>query len=98
MIRVPAVIVRLCACLHFGLPTNDTSHVFPIACVWILVKTSVFNLLCLSPPFHRWEQVLTMDQRERLKIAAGAQKQAEAFSQERFLQDFTSAVGPALPH
>ncbi|GIL65630.1 hypothetical protein Vafri_19214 [Volvox africanus] len=43
-------------------------------------------------------RVLTMDQRERLKIAAAAQRHAKSFSTERFLQDFTAAVAPVLPH
>ncbi len=38
-----------------------------------------------------------MDQRERLKIAAAAQRQARAFSTERFMQDFTAAVAAVLP-
>ncbi|EFJ50473.1 hypothetical protein VOLCADRAFT_103930 [Volvox carteri f. nagariensis] len=42
-------------------------------------------------------RVLTMDQRERMKIAAAAQKQAMAFSTERFLHDFTAVVAPVLP-
>ncbi|GLC39586.1 hypothetical protein PLESTB_000810100 [Pleodorina starrii] len=42
-------------------------------------------------------RVLTMDQRERLKIAAAAQRQATRFSTERFLQDFNAAVAPVMP-
>ncbi|KAG2488628.1 hypothetical protein HYH03_012800 [Edaphochlamys debaryana] len=42
-------------------------------------------------------RVLTMDQRERLRIAAAAQQQAGRFSTERFLADFTALVGPLLP-
>ncbi|KAG2424176.1 hypothetical protein HXX76_014709 [Chlamydomonas incerta] len=42
-------------------------------------------------------KVLTMDQRERLRLAAAAQRQASRFSTERFLQDFTAALADVLP-
>lgn len=42
-------------------------------------------------------RVLTMDQRERLQIAAAAQQQASRFSTERFMAEFTEAVRPVLP-
>ncbi|KAG2432718.1 hypothetical protein HYH02_012852 [Chlamydomonas schloesseri] len=42
-------------------------------------------------------KVLTMDQRERLRVAAAAQRQASRFSTERFLQDFTAALDGVLP-
>jgi len=42
-------------------------------------------------------QVLIMDQRDRLKIAAAAQKHASSFSTQRFEQDFMAAIGPMLP-
>ena len=38
-----------------------------------------------------------MDQRERLRVAAAAQRQAGRFSTERFLQDFTAALADVLP-
>ncbi len=42
-------------------------------------------------------EVLAMEQRERLRIAAAAQRRASMFSTERFLQDFTAALLPLLP-
>ncbi|KXZ55239.1 hypothetical protein GPECTOR_3g38 [Gonium pectorale] len=42
-------------------------------------------------------RVLTMDQRERLRMAAAAQQQARRFSHQRFHQDFTAAVAGVLP-
>lgn len=42
-------------------------------------------------------QVLAMDQRDRLKIAAAAQARASRFSVERFVDSFIGVVGPMLP-
>lgn len=42
-------------------------------------------------------EVLAMEQQERLRIAAAAQRHASKFSTERFLKDFTAAVLPLLP-
>jgi hypothetical protein len=43
-------------------------------------------------------QVLEMDQRDRLRIAAAAQRRAATmFSTERFHQAFMQAVSPVLP-
>jgi alpha-1,2-mannosyltransferase len=38
-----------------------------------------------------------MDQRDRLKIAAAAQRRASQFSTERFHQSFMSVMEPVLP-
>ncbi|MEW5302545.1 MAG: hypothetical protein WDW36_005320 [Sanguina aurantia] len=40
--------------------------------------------------------VLAMDQRDRLTLAAAAQKQAARFSTERFMASFKTAVGPLM--
>lgn len=42
-------------------------------------------------------QVLVMDQRARLQIAAAAQRHASKFSTQRFLDGFTSVIAPVLP-
>ncbi|GFR48131.1 hypothetical protein Agub_g9965, partial [Astrephomene gubernaculifera] len=42
-------------------------------------------------------RLLGMEQRERLRIAAAAQRRAARFSTARFMQDFTAAVGGLLP-
>lgn len=42
-------------------------------------------------------QVLAMDQRDRLKIAAAAQRQAARFSTQRFHDAFCDAIAAALP-
>ena len=42
-------------------------------------------------------QVLAMEQRDRLTIAAAAQQRARQFSTERFLLSFTAALSKILP-
>ncbi|GMH32635.1 hypothetical protein BSKO_00469 [Bryopsis sp. KO-2023] len=42
--------------------------------------------------------VLTMAQKDRLKISAAARARAGLFSQERFMRDFTASMEPVLPN
>jgi len=42
-------------------------------------------------------EVLGMDQRERMKIAAAARRRAASFSEERFKSEFLEALTPVLP-
>lgn len=53
-------------------------------------RTDVTSVLLLL-------QVLVMEQRTRLKLAAAAQSQASQFSTERFQEGFLSVMEPVLP-
>ncbi len=67
------------------------------AACWVAVSIRLLGHLRKMGSLCALTQVLAMDQRDRLRIAAAAQRRAQLFSTERFLDLFTEAIQPLLP-
>jgi len=71
-------------------------------CYKLLLDVILFLCACVGAPVRVLLdgalQVLEMEQRDRLKIAAAAQRRAATmFSTERFHQSFLASIAPLLP-